>query len=227
MFKRILPVLAGLFLLSSAHTSLQAENKWYYTKAEAFEAAKAEGKYVFLIGERPTCGNCQAVLGFIEEKAVQEIITESYILWRFDWDSNKTNPESDAKDYIAEILANTTFKVLPALFIINPEIPEKCLTYAYGYHNVEKLTAFFDIEGRPVSNEEVPLAANNIFIDGNTLTISNATPDETITVYTIGGQKVATAVKKGTQMTINAGAYPKGVLIVSSSAGWSGKVLNK
>jgi trans-2-enoyl-CoA reductase len=57
------------------------------------------------------------------------------------------------------------------------------------------------------------------------LQISNQTNDEQISVYTLAGKQIASVRKKETTIQIDASSFPKGVLIVGSSAGWNSKII--
>lgn len=234
-------LIVGIFFLLPSF-SLQAQEltyeelieSWIKSKDEAFEKAKAEGKYVLLFAGRTTCGSCKASLKAIKEgEDIQAIIKESYVLWYTDWDQMKTNTQHEARAYFNEynvaagkdtVLAK---KILPGMFIIDPENPEKSVTLDFAVNTSEKLIAFLDISGRPVSNEIINVTPQQVYLASNTLTVSNNISNETITVYTITGQRITSFLKKGTDESKDATSFPKGVLIVSSSAGWSNKVLNR
>lgn len=217
-----------LFLFSNA---LQATDTWYSTKAEAFEKALSEGKYVFLFAERDGCGNCKEVKRIMtEEEDVMKILEESYVVWDIKWDKEAVKPNSEARIYINEVNKLEDFKTLPALFIIDPEKPEKSLNIGHGGQNIKKMIALIDIEGRPVtpvSNEKISIVSNKAYISGNNLYVSNTISNEKISVYTVSGQLVTSFIKNGTDATFNTSALSKGVLLLSSSEGWSQKILNR
>lgn len=234
---KLIPVLAGMLFILSGHP-LHAERPtydelieaFYKKKAEAFERAKAEGKYVFLMAGRTTCSNCRGTLESIHTQAVQSILNDSYVIWYFDWETVKNGKtDTEGKNYVDTAL-DMGITVLPALYIIKPETdtePETLCKFAWGKHSEAKLTTFLDIENQPVANESITLSPNKLYISENTLFISNNNANETITIYTISGQVVNSFHKKNTDETLSVKTFPKGVLIIKSSAGWSSKFLNK
>lgn len=200
---------------------------FHKSKTEAFEKAKAEGKYVFLMGGRSTCGNCRATVEAIHTGEVDQLIKESYVIWYIDWDAvkNSTNPNTEGKYYVDKALEEKIGS-LPALFIIEPET-ENPIDFKWGKHEKAALSTFLDIEDRPVANEAIELSPNKTSIVDNTLFVSNNNANETITIYTLTGQFVSSFLKKETEQTFRTTGFPKGVLILSSSAGWSTKLMNK
>lgn len=200
---------------------------FHHSKNEAFEKAKAEGRYIFLIGGRSTCPNCRATVEAAHSGEVNQLIQESYVVWYIDWDTvkNSNNPNVEGKNYVDKALEEG-IKSLPALFIIEPET-ETVLYLKWGKHDKANLSSFLNVQNRPVANEITVLSPNKIYIAQNTLFISNNNLDERITIYTLTGQMVSSFLKKETDQTIDATAFPKGVLILTSSAGWSSKLVNK
>lgn len=202
---------------------------WCKSKDEAFNKAKQEGKLVFLLGGRAICGNCKAAVNFLNESSVlQPILEESYVLWYSNWDEMSSNSDADAYSYAKEYLESGLTGYLPRMFIIDPENPEPSLVIVTGYHSESQLKTLLDMEGRPVANEKVAIEAEtSVSIANNTLTISNNIANETIRVYTLAGAPVASFTKNETVKTADASSYPKGVLIISSSEGWTNKAVNK
>lgn len=241
--KGLIPVIAGLLLLLSScllHAEgLPVEDPSYKeliepllkSKIKAFEKAKAERKYVFLFAGNDGCGNCKEVAQLISKGETSLLLKESYVSWYIDWHSVKNNPDpnTEGKNYVDEARAQG-IKYLPALFIIKPETetePETIIKFEWGKHPEEKMIAFFDIENRPVSNETITFDSNKTYISENTLFISNNLLNETITVYTTSGQVVASFKKQNTDEMVNTTNFPKGILIIKSSSGWSSKLLNR
>lgn len=236
--KGLFLAIAGLLLLSS--NMLHAEEPpveepsydeliepFYKSKSEAFEKAKAEGKYVFLMAGRNTCSSCYRTAAAILTEEVQAIIKESYIVWYIDWDYTKRNHFAEGRIYYEAIVGRNEGKNLPATCIIDPEIPEEVLHFDFQQNTIALLISFLSIENRPVANETIALHSNKAYISENTLFISNENSNETITVYTMTGQVVSSFQKRETEKTVDTKAFPKGVLIIKSSAGWSAKLISK
>lgn len=232
-------VLTAIFLLLSSSV-LHAEippieeptydellNDFHKSKADAFEQAKTEGKYVFLFAGRPTCASCKSALKAIQTVEVQSIIEDSYIPWYIDWDYTKTNQLAEGRYYYEAVLDSIVGKILPITYIIDPEHPEEIIAFDCARNKPALLLEFLDIADRPVSNETITVQANKTYITNNTLFISTNNSNETITVYSITGQIVASFQKKNTEETLNTKSFPKGVLIIKSSAGWTNKLINE
>lgn len=150
--KILLLTITGVFLLAlaSCNSSIEAgetPDGWSNSQKEVFANAKAEDKYIFLFAGRSTCPNCQKTLININDTEIQSIIDDSYILWHIDWDSVKQSEdkETEGKFYVEE--ARTIgFKVLPAIFVIDPHNPEAILKFESGLHSVDELKTFLNIE---------------------------------------------------------------------------------
>mgnify|MGYP000880616297 CR=1 FL=1 len=230
--KKLFPIIIGVLLLLSCNSSIEAyevPTGWSNSQQEVFAKAKAEGKYIFLFGGRSTCPNCQKTLSNIADAEVQSIIEKNYVLWYIDWDSVKqsTNQNFEGKYYVNKALA-AGIKFLPALYIIDPNDSENILRFESEYHDINTMKLFLTITGLPpVANEHINPTSNKVSFSANTLSISNDLANETITVYTVAGQTVSSLVKKGATETFDATSFPKGVLIIRSSEGWTAKALNR
>lgn len=75
-----------------------------------------------------------------------------------------------------------------------------------------------------VGNEQLEDSNTAVYITGNTLYIQTA-QTETITIYAINGSKLCEATVQPGTTTIDASAFPQGVLIVKGSSGWVKKVV--
>ncbi|MDD4515284.1 T9SS type A sorting domain-containing protein [Massilibacteroides sp.] len=232
--KRLILFLFGfLFILSSQ--ILHAEDKSYQdliklfntSKTEVFKQAEAEGKYIFLFAGRIGCKKCIETLESINAESNKSILEKEYVLWYIDWDkvSNTTNLTIEGKNYVEEA-KRKGIEDLPALFIINPYEPEESVSFVSGWNNEKEINTLLTSQGRPVSNEMIETTSVNISLSGNLLYISNNILCETVSIYTITGQKVTSFAKETTE-TVNAKILPKGILIIKSSAGWNTKILNK
>jgi|GEM_PF-6767869 Highly conserved protein containing a thioredoxin domain len=230
--KGLIAAIAGLLFLSTNFLHAQESSydeliePFYQSKTEAFDKAKAEGKYIFLFAGRTTCSSCEASLKAIQSEEIQAIIEESYVLWYIDWDYTKRERYSEGRFYYEAVANNLPPGNLPATYIIDPENPEEILSFNLQRNSIALLTDFLDIEDRPVANETIALPDNKVYISGNTLSISNNNANETIAVYTLTGQQVSSFQKNQAEGTWNAASFPKGVLIIKSSAGWSSKLMN-
>ena len=78
---------------------------------------------------------------------------------------------------------------------------------------------------KEVSNESVSTIQATAYIAGNTLYISTAQKEQ-ISIYSVTGSKLYETTASVGLTTIDATAFPQGILIVRGSAGWGVKVKN-
>lgn len=215
-----LVVIITLFLCLNCYVNAADDVKWYEDRDEALTLAKEQNKYVLLLYGRTTCGNCAAAKKFINEAPINAIVQQNFILWF----CNVDIPEKKAQ---ASVYRNyydggITF---PLLCVINPQEPIPALSYTVGYKTAKQIEAILN-NNMPTSNQEIDAESNIVYLSDQMLTISNNYNDETIYVYTISGQLVDSFDKKDFSIIRNAYAYPKGLLLISSSKRWDIKVYN-
>jgi hypothetical protein len=194
---------------------------WHEDRNEAITLAKEQGKYVFLLYGRTTCGNCNAAKKYISEAPLNEIILENFILWFCDIDIPERRAQaSDYREYYSESIT------LPLLCVINPDDPMPALSYSTDKKNAEEIEAILNAN-LPTANEDIAIIPNKAYIANNILTISNFNMNEIIHIYTTTGQLLDSFDKKDNTVTRRIYSYPKGILFISSSLGWNLKVINQ
>ena len=194
-----------------------SELTWYKDKSEVFTLAKAQNKFIFKLVGRGTSPNSQKVMQQLNEVPLKQLLENNYILWYSVYE-----PETTVG---VELLSGKeTVLTLPYISIIYPEEPEIELASEGGYQDVETLEDL--LKTYTVSNEKI-LSENKVTFSDNTLRISNQTNNERIQVFTITGQRIASVSKNDYNATIDASYFPKGILIIHSSKGWSAKIVKQ
>ena len=187
----------------------------WYEEAEALRLAEAQYKLVFKFIGRATSYNSRKMMESLGEEPIKSLLEEKFILTFTEQTSPIVWPTSEGED------APTP----PYITIIDPEKPGQNKT-DWGAHAYENL--FDMLEGAVTSNEEITLPKDNyVFINKNTLYVSNLTGAENIQIFTVTGQQVYSFNKTEFQATVDASQFPKGLLIVRSSLGWNTKILNR
>ena len=128
---------------------------------------------------------------------------DNYILWYISDDSEQNG------------------KTLPCISIIDANNPDNNFS-KWGYQDVESLENMLNTH--TVSNDVI-VSDKNIIIQGHVLLITNEFTDEKIQIYTLTGQLVTSVFKNDNMVQIDASRFPKGVLLVYSSTGWSTKII--
>ena len=113
----------------------QSPAKWYTDKDEAFEAAQALGKRVFMVCGRDSCPNTTYVrLTACESDVAKPILSSEYVLWYCDCDKQ----EPDYCDYTDGLGSYT----LPLICIVNPESRNKYVGRRTGFTTADELAEF-------------------------------------------------------------------------------------
>ena len=207
--------------------------KWYEDTSVIFEMAKNQKKLILKFVGTGTSNNSKEMLKLLESSPLSQMLNDNYILWYkrhidapvktssdvFTQDVPDTEDNEDLDD--AEI-PEEIIKTAPYIYIIDPEYPNVNIAEIWGLQDVETLK---DLLEDPVSNENINLSDNKVSLKNNTLYISNSTDSETISVYSIAGQRIDVFQKSEPSITVNASSFPNGVLIIHSSKGWSAKVI--
>ena len=190
---------------------------WNKNKEAVFNLAKEQHKYIFKLVGKGTSPNSQKVIKLLNLNSLKDLLGNSYVLW-FSSDVSEANVE--VKTYSEE--KKETEIRLPYIAVIYPESPDNVLEETWGDIDEETLREI--LKKYTVSNEKI-LPANKVSFTGNVLRISNQTINEQIRIYSSTGQNIATIWKNDFTVSINASDFPKGVLLIHSSAGWSMKFL--
>ena len=165
----------------------QEELTWLTTKAEVMAKAKSEGKKVFLIKGRNTCGNTVGTRDYSCENAlVKPHLLRDYICWFNDYDTQG----SESYKYFANKNLGGT---LPEVAIIDPESDTE-LDVAGGYQNVNALRlmlgrvaqeVFADPQSETLFDEELAISLTSA-LDGVEIhyTLDGTFPTATSPLYT-------------------------------------------
>jgi len=191
---------------------------WYKDKDKVLSLAREQNKYIFKLIGKGTSPNSQKVIELLNKSLLKDMLEKNYILWY----------SSDVSELNNVIKTNSgseeTAKTLPYIAIINPENPDKNLVLTFGYQDVEALEQI--LKTYSVSSHQIIASNNNkVTVWENVLEISNQINNEQIHVFSLAGQQVASVRKNDYTVKIDAGDFPKGVLIVYSSSGWSTKIM--
>lgn len=184
------------------------ELAWMNNKNEVLNLAKEEGKKVLKMVGRATSPNSRKVMIQLNDSPLKELLDDNYILWYSSIISDIPRTDSPAS--------------LPYISIFNPENPDRILSSVWGVQDVETLEAM--LRSQIVSNEKTD-SDNQVIVSGNVLHVSNQTNNEQIQIFTITGKPIATIRKTDYAIRMDASNFPKGVLIVHSSTGWSKKII--
>ena len=189
------------------------ELTWYNDadKNEIIKLAKEQGKHIFKMVGKTTSPNTKKVLKQLNEEPLKSMLEDNYILWF-----------SDIPVVTRSAGENEKTLSLPYISIIYPEHPNTALEEETGYQDVESLEEM--IKKYTVSNEKI-IDDNQVNVMGNVIRITNGNNKEQIKIFSLSGQQVASIRKNDFSIRIDATAYPKGVLIVNSSSGWSKKIV--
>ena len=209
--------------------------KWYEDTSVLFELAKNQKKLIFKFVGTGTSNNTKEVLKLLESSPLAQILSENYILWykrhkdtvvtassdvftQDEPDNEDNDEDSDDTDTPEEEI-----QTAPYIYIIDPEKPNENIASIWGLQDIETLKDL--LEGALVPNENINYSDNKVTLNNNTLFISNSTDNETISVYSIAGQKIDVIQKNEPSISVSASSFPNGVLIIHSSKGWSAKVV--
>ena len=212
---------------------------WYLKKTVAIEAARKQGKQIFLLWGLESCPDCKWVKQKLSEPPFKAIIDENYVLW-FSSNDIYTFDSEEVGVYLAP-LKNVERKFYPVNcvidsfdftvasgFMFGPDFSLGKVSYEYEtnlYH--QELTALLNSH---VSNDVISIVNDSdatIYVVNNNLVIKSKSADETVNVFTLTGSLVDRFHKTGYEITHNSSKYPKGILIVTGSSGWTQKVIIK
>jgi hypothetical protein len=216
-------------LLQTVSTGINAQETavyegltYYLNKAEAFEAATAQNKQVFMFWGTTGCSRCNAVKANLAHETLRTILDENYILWFCDAKQYRRNtPE------VIDYLPQTGTLDYPVLCVIDTFD----ITKAYGYMNGDFFTVhqLSDLLSRYVANDYVRdyKSSTGAYVSQQKLVVKSNVAKEEITVYAVTGAQIDKFVKREPTSTRDAASYPPGILIISGSSGWAKKVIMK
>lgn len=230
--KRIL-FLYGLALLllginarytNAQNTEIYEGMLWYLDKEAAFKAAVDEKKQVYLLWGQPICYNCRLRREMLGRTGLKEIVDQNYILWYCDLNTYwYTSPV--VSDYLYSLKEESAIN-LPVTCIIDTYDTTVAYGLMLGYMREESLVAYLN---RYVSNDlivdDTSEESIRAYVSGNILYIDSDKADESISVYSMAGSLIDKFSKTSGSYSRNTSIYPKGVLVVSSSAGWTRKIV--
>ena len=193
---------------------------WYLKKSVAVDSARSQGKQVFLVWGRTTCGNTRGVRQRIG-LYLKSLVNENYILWFSDADIyNRYSTE--VGDYLSGFTSTIS---LPAICVIDMYD----IKIAHGLRTGPRLTdELFEMLNGFVDNGYVSGGKNisgGAYVSGDNIVIRSESTDETISVFFMTGALVDKFRKAEYEITRELTKYPKGILIVRGSSGWVQKVI--
>ena len=241
--KTIICLLIALFAFKAEvkaqdSTSFYGMN-WYLKKSVALDAARSQGKQIFLLWGRESCPDCQWVKERLSEAPFNSIVNENYVLWFSDSNTYGFDSE-EVGDYLTA-LKGLERHFIPVLCVIDSFDLTVPSGFKYGPDfalkneaNKNKTAQYYD-EMLAMLNEHVSndiIYSDNvsdaiIYVADNNLTIKSKSADEIVSVFALAGSIVDRFHKTEYDITRDLSKYPKGILVVTGSSGWSKKITIK
>jgi len=198
---------------------------WLEDKEEVFKIAKEQQKLIFLLSGSHGCGICRrTMLNLDSVPDLRQIVDNNYIMWFSDFYTDEGKAETSI---YTKHLIDGGAKTLPLVAVINPEDPNNYVSSFWGSQTASFIKTFLNNTIKITPNESISSQNKKVTIFENTLYVSSDSDNELINVYAITGQQIYTGQKKEQNITINASSFPKGILIVQSSKGWSFKIIKR
>jgi hypothetical protein len=202
-------------------------NIWYLNKQAAIDAATLQNKQILICYGQATCTYTNEVRQLLGTGQFKQLIEEGYILWYV----NGTGLlGKDVKEYFEEAAGG----VLATL-----NTPALCITDKWtNFHTSkgvcfrpenEQLLKTLTLFSSPVANDKVaPVTTEaKVYFSGKRLVVNSRNANETISVYSMVGSLVDRFQKTEPSVTRDASSYPSGIFIVTSTSGWTKKVINR
>jgi len=189
--------------------------KWYDDEVRALKLAKDQNKYVFKLVGKGASPNCQQLMKQLNVNPLKKLMEENFILLYI----NASETNIDIKSLSNDLSVKD--KSFPYFTIVYPPYPDNFLFENFGYQDDVKMEEI--LKPYSVSNDRI-LYDQQVKVSGNTLQITNQIDNERIYLFTATGQQVTSIHKIGHTIQIDASYFPKGVLIVYSSTGWSSRI---
>ena len=186
--------------------------KWYDDETVALKLAKEQNKYVFKLTGRGTSPNSQQLMKQLNGNPLKKLLGDNFILLYI----NASETNIDIKTLSGKD------KTFPYVSIIYPAHPDVLLFESWGLQ--EDVSMETILKSYHVSNDNI-LQNNQVSVLNKTLQVSNQTYNEQIYVFTLTGKLIASVRKNNTTFQMDVSSFPKGVLIVCSSAGWNSKIV--
>jgi hypothetical protein len=197
---------------------------YYLDKTEAFEAAAAEGKMVFLFWGSVDCPRCNDVKKNLASESLRPLLDDHYILWYSDVSEYDRNAP-EVVDYLSAVPG--LYVPYPALCIIDMSD----VTKAYGLVWGQRLAVYqlYAMLNQYVANGHISDSKdlNGAYVSQNSLVVKGDAASEEISVYTMTGALVDRFRRMEQRLTRSASSYPSGILVVTGSSGWTRKVVVK
>ena len=195
---------------------------WYLTKKDAIDVAREEGKYIFFMWGRSVCHRCDEFKKDAAWCFLKPIIDKHYVLWYSDGDKyDRDSPE--VSDYFSSLPKGIVPQ--PVLCVIDPSDPTKAYGIRTGAYDIDDLTAMLE---QYVSNDYISDTEKVfVYVSGNNLVIQGDFKEEVIYVYSVTGTLVDQFIKEEYSFYRSLSAYPKGILFINSSSGWTRKIVVK
>lgn len=190
--------------------------KWHEDEASALKLAKQQNKYVFKLIGKGTSPNSQQLMKQLNTDPLKKLLEDNFIPLYI----NASEENIDIKTLLGEMKA--AGKSFPYIKIIYPQHPDDMLFESWGFQEGTSMENI--LKAYPVSNEPV-LQERIVNVPGNLLQITNQVNKEQIYIFTLTGKQVASIPKNDTTLRIDVSSFPKGVLLVCSSAGWNSKIV--
>jgi hypothetical protein len=194
---------------------------YYLDKTEAFEAATAEGKMVFLFWGSVDCSRCNNVKKNLAAESLRSLLDDHYILWYSDVSEYDRNAP-EVVDYLSAV--SDPYIPYPALCIIDMSD----ITKAYGLIWGKQLAVYqlYAMLNKYVANDNIsdPKDLNRAYVSQNNLVVEGDAANEEISVYAVTGSLVDRFRRTEQRLTHDASSYPSGILVVTGSSGWTRKV---
>ena len=211
---------------------------WYLKKSAAFKAAREQGKHIFLIWGFDTCPDCQWLKRKLSEPPFRDIMDKNYVPWFSDCFANVVDSE-EVGVYLTA-LKDVSRHYVPFICLIDKEDLSVQKTFMYGpdfeLNNVtkykDKIDKYYEdltaLIYNHVSNDNIydgNIPDGAVYVVDNNLVIESKSADETVSVFALTGSLVDRFHKTEYNITRNLSGYPKSVLIVTGSSGWTKKVI--
>ena len=240
--KIIISLLVALFALETEMNAQDSKTfygmDWYLKKSVAIKAAQTQGKQIFLLWGAEWCPDCKWVKQKLSEPPLNSIINEKYVLWFSDNDTYKYDSEEvgvyltflkdvPRKYFPVNCIIDTSDLTVANRFMFGPDFSlNNTAIYSYEINLYYKeLTAMLNgnVGNDIFSNENDSDVI--IFVADNNIIIKSKPLAEIISVFTLTGSLVDRFQKTENEIKRDLSKYPKGILIVAGSSGWSKKVV--
>jgi len=206
----------------NAQTTAEYEGLTYYLdKEEAFNAAREQGKQVILFWGTDQCSRCNQTKKNLADELFTSLLEENYILWYCKTSNNKTDSL-----VVVDYFAHLDIASFPTIGIIDMFDTKKAhgLTTGRTVAVSELNSLLRQYVSNDIITESIPVS---IYTNDNSLIIENSIENETISIYTLNGSIVEKFTKTELSIVRSVSGYPKGILFITSSSGWTQKVVIK